>query len=147
MMEYGAAHHPIKRIAALAWPILIGQLAVILNGVLDTAMTSRYSATDLAALAVGSSIYVSVFVGGHGVLQALSPAISQLFGARRYEAIGMEVKQGAWLAVFLSMFGALVLLFPQPLLSLAHASPLLNAKAVLYLQILAIALPATLGFR
>jgi multidrug resistance protein, MATE family len=146
-MEYDAARHPIKRIAALAWPILIGQLAVILNGVLDTAMTSRYSATDLAALAVGSSIYVSVFVGGHGVLQALSPAISQLFGARRYEAIGMEVKQGAWLAVFLSMLGALVLLFPHPFLSLAHASPELNAKAVLYLQLLAIALPATLGFR
>lgn len=146
-MESDVSRHPVKRIASLAWPILIGQLAVILNGVLDTAMTSRYSPTDLAALAVGSSIYVSVFVGGHGALQALSPAISQLFGARRYEAIGMEVKQGAWLAVFLSMLGAPILLFPQPFLSLAHASSELNAKAILYLQILAIALPATLGFR
>lgn len=146
-MEADVSRHPIKRIAALTWPILIGQLAVILNGVLDTAMTSRYSATDLAALAVGSSIYVSVFVGGHGVLQALSPAISQLFGARRYEAIGMEVKQGAWLAAFLSILGIFVLVFPQPFLSLAHASTELNAKAVLYLQILAFALPATLGFR
>ncbi|HYD80749.1 MAG TPA: MATE family efflux transporter [Paucimonas sp.] len=146
-MDAAESRHPVKRIAALAWPILIGQLAVIANGVLDTAMTSRYSATDLAALAVGSSIYVSVFVGGHGVLQALSPAISQLFGAKRYQAIGVEVKQGAWLAVFLSLLGALVLLFPQPFLSLAHASPELNAKATLYLQILAIALPATLGFR
>jgi MATE family multidrug resistance protein len=146
-MDHDASRHPFKRIAALAWPILIGQLAVILNGVLDTAMTSRYSATDLAALAIGSSVYVSVFVGGHGVLQALSPAVSQLFGAKRYEAIGMEVRQGAWLAVFLSIIGAVVLLFPQPFLSLAHASPELTAKAVLYLRILAIALPATLGFR
>jgi MATE family multidrug resistance protein len=135
------------RIAALAWPILVGQLAVIANGVLDTAMTSRYSATDLAALALGSSIYVSVFVGGHGVLQALSPAIGQMFGARRFEAIGAEVKQGTWLALFLSLIGCLILLFPQPLLSLAHASPELNEKATLYLRILALALPATLGFR
>jgi MATE family multidrug resistance protein len=138
---------PTFRIAALAWPILIGQLAVIANGVLDTAMTSRFSATDLAALALGSSIYVSVFVGGHGVLQALSPAIGQMFGARRFEAIGVEVKQGTWLALFLSLIGCLILLFPQPLLSLAHASPELNDKATLYLRILALALPATLGFR
>ncbi|MGH8809384.1 MAG: MATE family efflux transporter [Noviherbaspirillum sp.] len=133
--------------AALAWPILIGQLAVITNGVIDTAMTSRFSATDLAALALGASIYVSVFVGLNGVLAALSPVIGQLFGAKRFDAIGAEVKQGAWLGLFLALAGCLALTFPQPLLSLAHASPDLNEKATLYLRILALALPATVGFR
>lgn len=135
------------RIAALAWPILIGQLAVIANGVIDTAMTSRFSATDLAALALGSSIYISIFVGLNGVLAAMSPIIGQLYGAKRFSAIGAQLKQGAWLAVFLTVAGCLVLLFPQPLLSLAHASPELEQKAVLYLRLLALALPATLGFR
>lgn len=135
------------RIAGLAWPILIGQLAVIANGVIDTAMTSRFSATDLAALALGASIYVSIFVGLNGVLAAMSPVISQLFGAGRFHDIGTELKQGAWLALFLALAGCLVLIFPQPLLSLAHASPELNAKSTLYLRILALALPATLGFR
>jgi MATE family multidrug resistance protein len=145
-MQAQPQHHTL-RIASLAWPILVGQLAVIANGVIDTAMTSRFSATDLAALAVGASIYVSVFVGLNGVLQALAPVIGQLFGARRFDAIGAEVKQGAWLALFLSLAGCLALLFPQPLLSLAHASAELNEKASLYLRILALALPATLGFR
>jgi MATE family multidrug resistance protein len=135
------------RIAALAWPILIGQLAVIANGVIDTAMTSRFSATDLAALAVGASIYVSIFVGLNGVLQALSPHIGQLFGAQRFSDIGFELKQGAWLGVFLSIIGCVALLFPQPLLSLAHASPQLAEKCELYLRVLALALPASLGFR
>lgn len=139
--------HQISRIAALAWPLLIGQLAVIANGVIDTAMTSRFSATDLAALAVGASVYVSIFVGLNGVLQALSPIIGQLFGAGRYEAIGAEVKQGAWLALFLTVVGSVLMAFPQPLLSLAHASPELSAKATSYLRILSLALPATLGFR
>ena len=145
-MRQGSRHQTI-RIAALAWPILIGQLAVIANGVLDTAMTSRFSATDLAALALGASIYVSIFVGLNGVLQALSPIIGQLFGARRLADIGFEVKQGAWLALFLTGLGCLLLLFPQPLLSLAHASPELSVKVTLYLRILAAALPATMGFR
>ncbi|MGZ9710434.1 MATE family efflux transporter [Glaciimonas sp. GNP009] len=134
------------RIAKLAWPILIGQLAIVLNGVIDTAMTSRYSATDLAALALGGAIYVSVFVGLSGVLQALSPIIGQLYGGQRMAEIGYQVKQGTWLALFLSLLGCVVLLFPQPFLSIAHASPLLSEKATLYLQILALALPATLGF-
>jgi MATE family multidrug resistance protein len=135
------------RIAALAWPILVGQLAVVANGVIDTVMTSRFSAIDLAALALGISIYVSVFVGLNGIMQALLPVIGQLFGAQRFHAIGFEVKQAMWLALFLSCVGCLALLFPQPLLSLAQASPELTEKATLYLRILALALPATMGFR
>jgi MATE family multidrug resistance protein len=135
------------RIAALAWPLLIGQVAVIAYGVIDTAMTSRYSAMDLAALALGTSIYISVYVGLNGVLQAIAPSIGQLFGARKVEAVGFEVKQGMWLALFLTCVGALVLLFPQPLLDLAQPSPELREKAESYLAILALALPASLGFR
>ena len=142
-----ASRSIILRIAALAWPILIGQLAVIANGVIDTAMTARFSATDLAALALGASIYISVFVGLNGVLQAMAPVIGQLYGARRLSMIGTEVKQGAWLALLLTIAGGIALAHPQPLLALAHASPQLAGKAILYLQILALALPATLGFR
>lgn len=137
----------LRHLSTLAWPIFIGQLAVIANNVIDTAMTSRYSAVDLAALAIGASIYISVFVGASGVLQALSPLIGQLFGARDFAAIGVEVKQGAWLALFLTVIGSIVLAFPQPFMAIAQASPELTGKATLYLQILALALPATLGFK
>ena len=144
--EAGDVGHS-RRIGALAWPMLVGQLAVIANGVIDTAMTSRFSSADLASLAVGASIYVSSFVGLSGVLQAVSPIIGQLYGARKYERIGFEVKQSIWLALFLSLAGFVLLLFPQPLLALAHASPETADKVTLYLRILALALPATLGFR
>lgn len=136
-----------RKIALLAWPILLGQLAVIANGVIDTAMTARFSSTDLAALAVGSSIYISIFVGLNGVLHALSPVIGQLFGAKRFTEIGWEVKQGSWLAAFLTIIGSFILLFPQPLLALANTSPEIQEKVTLYLHTLMLALPASLGFR
>lgn len=135
------------RIISLSWPILVGQLAVIANGVIDTAMTSRYSATDLAALAIGASIYISVFVGLNGVLGALSPIVGQLYGGKHFDKIGAELKQGVWLALLLMVLGCAALLNPQPLLALAHADAELGDKAALYLRILALALPATLGFR
>ncbi|MFZ6759128.1 MATE family efflux transporter [Undibacterium sp. Ji50W] len=137
----------IKRIASLSWPMMVGQMAVVGNGVIDTAMTSRFSATDLAALSIGISIYVSIFVGLNGILQSISPVVGQLFGARKFKQIGAEIKQGVWLGLFLACIGCLILLFPNGLLSIAKASPTLNDKAAQYLQILAIALPATLGFR
>ena len=74
----------VRKIAALAWPVLIGQLAIIAFGVIDTAMVGRYSAVDLAALGLGSSIYISVYIGLTGILTALQPITAQLYGARRY---------------------------------------------------------------
>jgi MATE family multidrug resistance protein len=126
---------------------VVGQLAVITNGVIDTMMTARYSAIDLAALGLGASVYVSVFVGLSGVMQALSPTIGQLYGAKKYDAIGHQVRQGVWLAIFLSLVGSVLLLFPDPLLNIAKAPPQLDTKVREYLALLALALPATLGFR
>ena len=110
-----------SRVAALAWPILVGQLAVIANGVVDTMMTARHSPTSLAALGLGASVYVSIFVGLSGVMQALSPIVGQLYGAKKFDAIGNEVRQGVWLAIFLSVLGSALLLSPGFLLGIAQA--------------------------
>jgi MATE family multidrug resistance protein len=142
-----AASSFTSRVAALAWPILVGQLAVIMNGVADTMMTARYSATDLASLGLGASVYVSIFVGLSGVMQALSPIIGQLYGAKKFDAIGAEVRQGIWLAIFLSLIGGTLLSRPDFLLDIAQAPPELEQKVREYLLLLVPALPATLGFR
>ncbi|MBU6493277.1 MAG: MATE family efflux transporter [Burkholderiales bacterium] len=137
----------IRRIVSLAWPVLIGQLAVVAFGVIDTAMVARYTATDLAALALGGSIYITVYVGMMGVLVALSPIAAQLYGAHRHAEIGEEVRQALWLAAGLSVPGMALLLHPYALLHIADAKPALEGRTVAYLQILALGLPAALAFR
>ena len=72
-----------RDLARLGWPVLIGQLAVMINGVIDTVMSGRLSPEDLAAVGIGASIYISVFVTLMGVLIALTPVVAQLYGARR----------------------------------------------------------------
>ncbi|MBN4665719.1 MATE family efflux transporter [Pandoraea nosoerga] len=139
--------HDIKRIAGLAWPVLIGQLAVIAFGVMDTAMVGRASAFDLASLALGGSIYITVYVGLMGILVALSPIAAQLFGAGERLAIGEEVRQAFWLALFLAVPGFVLLMHPGLILQLSEATPELEARASAYLQILAFGLPAALLFR
>ena len=127
----------IPKLIELAGPLLVGQLAVIAFGVMDTAMVARYSADDLAALAMASSVFISIYVGLTGVVSALAPIAGQLFGAKRYDEIGEEVRQGWWLSLGLSLFGILILANPELLLSIANASPAVEEKAILYLQIVA----------
>lgn len=137
----------VRRIASLAWPVLVGQLAIIAFGVIDTAMVGRYSALDLAALGLGSSIYVSVYISLTGVLSALQPLAAQLYGARRDAEIGEEVRQALWLALVLMVIGGAILYFPGPLLDLARAPEALRERTVDYLRLLAFGLPAGLAFR
>jgi MATE family multidrug resistance protein len=137
----------IPALLKLAGPLLVGQLAVIAFGVLDTAMTARYSADDLAALAMASAIFISVYVGLTGVVSALAPIAGQLFGAKRYDEIGEEVRQAIWLAVLLSLFGALVLWNADLILDISQVSPEIHAKASLYMHILVLGLPASMAMR
>lgn len=137
----------LRRIVGLAWPVLVGQLALIAFGVIDTAMVGRFSTVDLAALGLGASIYISVFIGLTGILSALQPIAGQLYGARRPTEIGEEVRQALWLAALLAVPGFLLLHFPELLLRLAHAPDELHARTVDYLRILSFSLPAALLFR
>lgn len=137
----------IPALLKLAGPLLIGQLAVIAFGVLDTAMIARYSADDLAALAMASAIFISIYVGLTGVVSALAPIAGQLFGAKRYAEIGEEFRQAAWLALGLAALGCCILLNPDHFLAVAQVGGEIENKARLYLQILAIGLPASIGMR
>jgi len=136
----------VRRIAPLAWPVVIGQIAVLAFSTIDTVLVSRHSPTDLAAFAVGAAAYVTIFVGFMGIVLAVSPIAGQLFGAQRLEAAGDEAHQAVWLALALSVLGCLLLLFPQPFLWAAKASPEMAERVRGYLQALTFALPASMLF-
>ena len=67
-----------RRIATLAWPMFVGQLAVLAFSTIDTLLVARHSALDLAALAVGAATYITVFIGLMGVVTSLAPIVGQL---------------------------------------------------------------------
>jgi len=138
--------HSAARILPLAWPVLVGQLAVLAFGTVDTVLVARASALDLAALAIGGAAYVTVFIGLMGVVLAIGPIAGQLFGSRQLHEAGRQLHQAGWLAIGLSVIGCLALLFPQPILALARTSPDVAEEVRGYLAALAVALPPALLF-
>ena len=142
----GAWRADVARLVPLAWPVLVGQVAVLMFATVDTVLVARYSATDLAALAVGGAAYITVFIGLMGVVLAVGPIVGQLYGAKRYAAAGEQLHQAMWLAIGLAFLGSALLLFPQPFLALARATPEVAAKIRGYVLALAFSLPAGLLF-
>jgi multidrug resistance protein, MATE family len=136
----------VARILPLAWPVFVGQIAVLLFSTVDTVLVARYSMLDLAALSVGAAAYITVFIGLMGVVMAISPLAGQLIGARKLEAAGAQLHQVVWVALGLAALGSTLLLFPAPFLWLARATPQMADKVRGYLMALALALPASLLF-
>jgi multidrug resistance protein, MATE family len=131
----------------LAWPVLIAQLAVMAYAVIDTIMAGRFATDDLAAVGIGASIYFSVIVALMGVLIAVSPIVAQLLGAGRYGEIGEQVRQGMWLTLALALVSIVLFRYPEPLLVMSKAPPVVADKVRAYLAIAAWGAPAGLAFR
>ena len=137
----------LKIISQHAGTVLVGQLAVMAFGVADTVIAGRYSDEALAALSVGSAIYISVYVGLIGIVQALLPIWAEMRGARQYEAVGQSLRQSLYLCSFITAAGMAALLFPGPLLRWAQVPELMQDDVRHYLAILAFGFPPSLLFR
>ncbi|MGI9025461.1 MAG: MATE family efflux transporter [Burkholderiaceae bacterium] len=137
----------VRRILAQAWPVLIGQWASIAFGVADTIMVGHSSPQNLAAMALGSSIYASVFVGLMGVVIALTPIIAQHFGGERHAEIGKTYMQGLWVALWLTIVGDVAMGFPDAWLVMSPVDAGVASRVAGYLHALMFALPAALVFR
>lgn len=137
----------LKVISHHAGTILVGQLAVMAFGVADTLIAGRYSDSALAALSVGSALYISVCVGLMGIVQALLPIWAEMLGARKQEAVGRSLRQSLYLCCFITVAGMAALLFPGPLLRWAQVPELMRDEVQRYLTVLAFAFAPSLLFR
>ena len=137
----------LRLIGRHAGTVLVGQLAVMAFGVADTVIAGRYSDAALAALSVASALYVSVYVGLIGIVQALLPIWAEMLGARRTDAVGRSLRQSLYLCGFIGMAGMAVLLFPSALLRWAQVPEAMQGEVRRYLAVLAFAFVPSLLFR
>lgn len=136
-----------RRVARLAWPVLVAQLATIGMMAIDTIVVGRAGTDNLAALAVGASIYVSVALAFSGVVQSLLPGVAHRLGRNDREGAAHLIRQAFWLVLLLAIVGDLILWFPGWMIDYAELPDQVAALTTDYLRILAFSLPASLGYR
>lgn len=135
------------KIGRHALSVLAGQWAVVGYAVVDNAVAGHIGQASLSALSLGIAIYMSIFVGLLGVVQAVLPVTGQLYGAREYTQIGYQLRQSIYMALVVSVVGITILIFPGPLLSVADAQQDKSEQVRSYLQILALGFMPAVFFR
>ncbi|WP_462383154.1 MATE family efflux transporter [Pseudomonas sp. Marseille-QA0892] len=132
----------LRTLHTLAIPIAIAQLASSAMGFVDTLMAGRYSATDLAAVALGNSLWMPMYLFMIGVLLATTPKVAQNHGAGTVERIGPLVRQSIWLAVALGCTATVLLWSAKPVMHAMGIAPDLAALSMRYLRAAAMGFPA-----
>ncbi|TDF41645.1 MATE family efflux transporter [Alteromonadaceae bacterium M269] len=130
------------KLVKLAWPLLIAQLTQTMMGVSDTIMAGRVSATDMAAVAIASSIFLPVLFFIQGIILALPPIISRLQGSKQNSDIANATQQTMWLALFITVPLSFVALAIPTLFEFAPIEPDLKHITTKYLSYVLWSLPA-----
>lgn len=99
----------IRHLVLLAVPMLLAQVAQVGIGFVDTVMAGGAGKEDLAAVALGSGAFSTVYITFIGIMTALNPMIAQLNGAGKLAETGETGRQGLWFGLALGLAGMLLM--------------------------------------
>lgn len=100
----------LRHLTNLGGPLVVSNLAVVSMGVTDTIVAGQSGETNLAGLALGSSIWAVCAVTLIGMLAAVSPVVASLRGARDEHGCAQQLRQSVWIALIGGLLVAAALL-------------------------------------
>ncbi len=90
----GSLREEVRRVAGLAWPIVLGLLAHMAMGAVDTLMVGRLGGEALAAMALAHGYGFSWVILARGLVHGIDPLVTQAFGAGDEERVGRSLSLG-----------------------------------------------------
>src|SRR5690606_12611142 len=130
---------------ALAWPLVIAQVAQNALQATDVIMMGWLGPEALAAGTLASSFMMPLFLFGVGVVGSVAPLVAQARGRRDIKAVRRVVRQGFWAAILLAVIIAPILLQVRTILGWLGQDPTLAARAEAHLQIALVMLAPVVG--
>ena len=93
----------LRRLLAIALPIIVSQLGQVGMSTADTIMVGPLGPTSLAAIGVGSAIHFTAAMLCIGIVMGMGPLVSQAFGAGERDQCARVFMQGLWVALLVSV--------------------------------------------
>ncbi|MBV1878982.1 MAG: MATE family efflux transporter [Pseudomonadales bacterium] len=125
---------------------MAAQLAQMGMGVVDTVMAGRFSAVDLAGVAIGGAVLWPCMMLMMGFLQAVTPTVAQLKGSGREAEVGEVIRQALWIAALASILIVWLLKNANYYYAAMQVDPEAVTIALAYLQAAAWGIPAIMGY-
>nr|WP_315463533.1 MATE family efflux transporter [uncultured Rhodoferax sp.] len=132
---------------ALAWPILIGQLANVGMSVVDVAMAGHASAHDLAGISLGVSVWNIVIITLMGLMMSVAPLVAHHIGAQEYSKVPQLVRQGLWKALGVGVVALVLTQLSTLVFNHMDIEPHVHEVATGFVQIVSFGLPAFACYR
>lgn len=130
-----------KKLIQTMIPILIAQISTVGMNFMDSTMSGHVSASDLAGVSVGASLFMPILTSSMGILTASTPMIAQLIGKSEKKAIPAVVRTGLYLALLIGMVFSLVYYFCiDSILEGLHLTPTVFHIAKYYMLAMVVAL-------
>lgn len=132
----------LRRLFALAAPLLVAQISQTAMGVVDTIMAGHYSATDLAAVAVGFSIWLPAMLFIMGLMMGNTALVARAVGAQDLDAVTRNIWSALAVSLMVSLPISAGLWFADRILLLMDVDADIAIISRDYMRAIAIGLPA-----
>ena len=135
-----------RRLWVLAMPILITQFSQAALGVIDSIMSGQVSALDLAAVSIGTGIWLPLFLLATGILIATTPLIGEALGQDNPHHIPHITQQSLWSALVIGLMGFVIVNLMPNVLGVLGVPADIQPKATQYLHGVSFGFPAIAAY-
>jgi MATE family multidrug resistance protein len=125
-----------KKTLTLAFPIILGEVAQMSLGIIDTAMVGAVSYKQLAAAALVMSVINIPYVFGIGITISVSQMVSMAHGRRDGKLVSHYLYNGFWLCAISAVIISLAIELSKNILFHLDQDPTVARLALPYLQIM-----------
>ena len=132
----------LKALMTLGTPLVIAQLLQVSYGFVAIIMMGRVGTLELAAIGLGTSLWVMVFLATLGVLMVVSPVVARQFGADRPEQIRQTFQQALWLSSIVALLSWWIMRHIGSVMSLMSVEAAVIPLVEDYLQIVSWGMPS-----
>ena len=140
----------MRRLSALAWPVVATQLGIMLLGFVDLLMVGRLPGREgvqaLGAVSLGRLWVMGTVIVGTGVVFGIDPIVSQARGARDARRMSLVLQQGLIVAGLISLPTAALWYVTGPVLAVLGQAGDLSSLAHEYVLVQIPGLPLLLLF-
>src|SRR5208282_4032401 len=138
----GPIRSEMPSLLRLAVPIVLGEVGWMSMNFVDLAMIGRVGPAALAAISLGSAVFLVFAILCEGVMLGSDAIVSQDFGAGRMDECRRTLWAAAQLALPMGIVAALLVAASAQLLGPLHIAPEILRQTIPFLYALACGLPA-----
>jgi MATE family multidrug resistance protein len=135
-----------RRLLALATPVIITQLGMMMMGVVDVIMVGRVGVDALDGASLGRVWVFGTLLFGMGIVMGIDPIVAQAHGSRNTVRLSLALQQGLIIAALATVPVALCWIFTEEGLLALGQDPLHSRLAESYALVQLPSIPVFLGY-